>query len=233
MPTFDSPIGSRKVPGSPMKELEVPDETENAGHPGYRLSREALMEENARKLAAFQEKMHMQQMQQMQQMQDQAQEQQDPEEFEREIRQARMAKITGKERLGEGAKRRIEMLIGMTRTIRTIDIDGNSFVFQSLKAKEMREAIIAAAEFDGTVQSSFEIRKQFLARSLVKVANVDIDQFIGSDALDAKLTFIEELDDALLNRLYDEYLTLSKEARDKFSIKTDEEAKELVEDLKK
>jgi len=146
---------------------------------------------------------------------------------------AREAKRTGKDRLNEGARRRIEMLIGMTRTTRTSEIDGNVFVFQTLQAKEMRDAITAAAAFDGSVQSPFEIRRQLLARSLTQVAGVDIDQFIGSTILADKLIFIEELDEALLNRLYDEYLKLIQEARNKFAVKTEADVKEVVEDLKK
>jgi hypothetical protein len=139
----------------------------------------------------------------------------------------------GKERLGDGAKKRIEMLIGMTRHTHSAEIDGNIYNFQTLKSKEMRDALTAAAEFDGSVQSPFEIRKQLLARSLTQVAGVAIEQFIGDDSLDAKLLFIDELDDTLLNRLYDEYLILAREAKEKYSIKTSEEAKEVIEDLKK
>jgi hypothetical protein len=166
-------------------------------------------------------------------MQMQQEQEQDLANIEREIRLAKEARRTGKERLSDSAKKRIEILLGMTRTTHTADVGGNEFVFQSLKSKEMREAIIAAAEFDNSVQFPFEIRKQFLARSIVSIAGVNFSQFIGSDTLEAKLFFIEELDDALLNRLYDEYLKLAKEAREKFTIKTSEEAKVVIEDLKK
>jgi len=145
----------------------------------------------------------------------------DSAELEREIRAAREIKRTGKERLNDGAKRRIEMLIGMTRTTRSINIGNNVYVFQSLKAKEFREAIIIAARFDGTVESTLEIRKQFLARSLIQIAGVDIDQFIGSTKMEDRLSFIEEFE------------ILSNEAKDKYSIKTEVEVKEVVEDLKK
>ena len=166
--------------------------------------------------------------QQLQQQMDQ-----DTSEIEREIRTAKEAKRTGKERLNEGAKKRIEMLIGMTRTTKSVDIEGNEFVFQSLKSKEFRDAVMAAAAFDGSIQSPFEIRRQFLTRSLTHVAGVDIEQFLGSVEFDAKLAFIDQLDEALLNRLYDEYLSLAQEAKDKFSIKTNEDASQVIEDLKK
>jgi hypothetical protein len=97
----------------------------------------------------------------------------------------------------------------------------------------MREAIMAAAEFDGTVQSPFEIRRQLLARSLVQVAGLDVAQFVGSNELGARLELIDDLDEALLNRLYDEYLEMVRESREKYTIKSEQDAKEVVEDLKK
>lgn len=208
MPSFDSPISNKKFSSAPMRELDVPDETEHHTH------RQTIDEGSVRE---FQMRMQ----------------EEDPAEIERQIRAAKEARRLGKEKLNDGAKRRIEILLGMTRTTHKADINGTPFIFQSLKAKEMRDAIIAASEYDGTVQSPFEIRKQFLARSIVGIADVDIEQFIGSNTLESKLLFIEELDDALLTRLYDEYLTLAKEAREKFTIKTQEDAKEVVEDLKK
>jgi hypothetical protein len=158
----------------------------------------------------------------------------DPNDIERDFKQAReIKKSNGKERLNEGAKRRIEMLIKMTSDSREVDINGNIFILQTLRSKEMREAIMAASEFDGTVQSPFEIRRQLLARSLSQIAGVDASQFVGSNDLESKLAFVDELGESLLNRLYDEYLILVKESREKYSIKNDADVKEVLEDLKK
>ena len=146
----------------------------------------------------------------------------------------RLAKMAGKERLNDGARRRIEILIGMTRTTREVDLlEGNVFILQTLRSKEMREAIMAAAEYDGTVQSPFEIRKQLLARSLVQVAGVEVAQFVGSNTLEARMALVDDLDESLLNRLFDEYQKMVDESRDKFALKTVADAQEVVEDLKK
>lgn len=201
---FDSPISNKQFTASPLKEFSVPDESD--------YDQDSMHE--------FQEKIN-------------RESQRDPAEIEREIKAAKEARRTGKERLGEGAKRRIEILLGMTRTTHKVDVDGIEFVFQSLKAKEMRESLIVVADYDNTIQAPYEVRKQFLARSIVSVGGVDFGQFIGSNTLESKLEFVEELDDALLNRLYDEYLKMAQEARNKFSIKTDDEAKEVIEDIKK
>ena len=97
----------------------------------------------------------------------------------------------------------------------------------------MRQAILDASQFDGTVQSPFEIRKQFLARSLVIVAGVPIDQFVGTSDFQARLDFIEEMDDQLLNRLMDEYSLLASESKQRYAIKKQEEVAEVIDDLKK
>lgn len=136
-------------------------------------------------------------------------------------------------KLNDGAKKRIEILLGMTRTKKEVIIENNSFVLQSLKSKELSEAYMEAAKFDGTVQSPFEIRRQLLARSLSSIANVDFEQFISSRNIEDKLSFIDEMDHGLLNRLYDEYLRVVNENSNKFSIKSEDDAREVIENLKK
>jgi len=154
-------------------------------------------------------------------------------DHEYEIRKAREDKRLGRERISEGAKKRIEMLIGITRSVKEVDVEGTQFTFQTLKSKEMREAFSVLAQVDGSIHAPFEIRRQLLARSISKIAGIEIEEFIGNSSLDAKLMFIDELDEALLNRLYAEYSALAEESKNKFSVKTDNEAKEIVEDLKK
>lgn len=215
MPNFESPIGKRNFSGPAMREFDVPDES--YGHQ----QRQMIDEDSIRNL------------------QDRVERQfgfpddQDLNRAEQEMRSMRDLKKSGKEKLNEGAKRRIEVLIGLTRNTREVTINENVFALRTLKSKEMREAIIAASAFDGTIQGPFEIRRQLLARSLTHVAGVDIDNFLGSTSFESKLSFIDELDDFFSGRLYDEYVILSNESREKYSIKSDQEVKEVVEDLKK
>lgn len=210
-----------------MKEVVIPDESGYAP-PAVRQNQQPQpiqFDENA--LREFNARMNPQGVPQMPQMS------QDQAELEQQFREARESKRLGRERLNDGAKRRIEMLIGMTRGTRTATIENNVYTLQTLKSKELREAVVSASVFDGTVQSPFEIRKQLLARSITQVAGMDFGQFVGSAELDTKLAAIEEFDHYLLGRLYDEYLTMVQEARDKYAIKTEDDAKEVIEDLKK
>lgn len=215
MAGYDSPIGSKKFGGTQMKSFDIPDES------GYQ---EPLPPEVDSRV--------MQQVQQMQQFQ-QMQPPEDIAEIERQVRQARAARKMQTSKISDGAKKRLEILMGMTRTTREVDIENSKFVLQSLKGKEVREAIFQASQFDNTVEFPFEIRRQLLARSLVEIAGVSVEQFIGSNDLFDKLNFVEELDDAFLSRLYLEYTEMSKEARDKYAVVTEEDAKEVVEEIKK
>jgi hypothetical protein len=223
MPEFKSPLGSKSFAGQPMREFDVPDETGNSEEFA------PVMRRRGPALHGTQPPVNMQAAIDYQN----SLQQEDPAELERQIREARLAKTTGRERLNDGAKRRVEMLVGMTRTTREVDLEGNKFVLHTLPSADMRRAVMAASEFDGTVQFAFEMRRQLLSRSLVEIAGVEINQFVGSQSLDAKLDLIDHLDEPLLGRLYNEYLTLARDANKKYSIKSNEEAQEVAEDLKK
>lgn len=228
MPKFESPIGNKQFSSQPMKEFDVPDET-GTEYPAEE-QQSPVMRRRGPNPHSTQQPVDLEA---AMAFQNRLQSSYNEADIERQIKEERDAKRTGKVRLNDGARRRIEMLVGMTRTSREVTLEGNEFVLQTLRGKDMREAIMAAAEFDGTVQSPFEIRRQLLARSIVQVAGVEIAQFVGSNSLEAKLEFIDEQDESLLNRLYDEYLVLIKESREKYAVKNSADAKEVVEDLKK
>jgi cell division protein ZapA (FtsZ GTPase activity inhibitor) len=225
MPKFDSPIGSKQFQGQPMREFSVPDDSgyEQPPQRPVRTPHEPLPAFDERSMREFQAQMQQPAPGGVREMTD----------IEKEIHAAKKAKREGKERLSDGARRRIEMLIGMTRLTREVDIGGQMYKLQTLTSQELRDAVVATAEFDGKVEFIFENRKQLLARAVIVVAGVPIDQFLNSNELDAKLEFIELIDHALLHRLYSEYVSLVQEAQNKYSPKTEEQAKEVVDDLKK
>jgi hypothetical protein len=230
MAGYRSPLGNKEIKGTPMKDYSVPDES--SGQPAQfappqqqrRPNREEYPPFNPEDIRKFNEQLN---------PQPQHPQGNQISETEMNMMAAKKAQREGKQRLSDGARRRIEMLIGMVRLSREIDIEGNVFKLQTLKSKELRDALVATAEFDGTIQQIFETRKQLLARSLVMIAGVDVEQFLNSDEMQDRLDFIEEMDHSLLLRLYSEYISLAKEAQDKYALKTPEEVKEVLEDLKK
>ena len=246
MSRFDSAIGGRSFQGKQLKEFDVPDGENEFSEldVNQAINSGQLKRLNQEEIDEFQQRLNSVNVEEEEdyrptarQAPRQAPPQRRPnpvynDEIE-EIEKSRQSGRKGIDRLSTGAKKRIEMLIGITRNIRQITIDGTTFTLQTLLSKEMREAISLSAEFDGNVESPFEIRTQFLARSISQIDNISIEQFIGSNQIEDKLAFIGELDDIFLNRLYEEYLILTKEAKQKYSISTKSEAEEVSEDLKK
>lgn len=226
MGSFDSPIGKKNFKSAALREVDIPDET-GYNAPSYQepvVRRRQIPNVNIDAIRDFQAQM---------QQQETPTYDRDPADVEREIRQAKADRRSGRERLNDGAKRRLETLLGMTRGTREVDIMGHVFVLQTISSGEMRVAIMIASEYDGTVQSPFEVRRQLLGRSIIKIAGIDSAQFVGSNNLEDKLAVIDELGEAILNKLYDEYLSLNKETEQKYAIKTAEDVKQVVEDLKK
>lgn len=220
MGNFDSPLGKKNFSSQPLREFDVPDGEDNMPiHKGAQIMDGNAIRDLQNRLNSSSEERFIKES--------------SPSEVEREIMVARESRRNGMEKISEGAKRRIEMLIGITRNTRDVDIEGNVFTLQTLKSKEMRQALMSVAQYDGTIEGPFEMRKQYLARSITHVAGVDINSFLASDKLETKLSFIDELDEPLLNHLYSEYLELTKIAREKYSVKSDEDVKEVLEDLKK
>lgn len=213
MGKFESALGSSRFGNVPVKEFDITDESDMKAA-GVDLN--ALNKALGSGINPFFE------------------ESSDSHQIENDIKNARdLRKNPAKERLSEGAKKRIELLINMSRLTREVDIEGNVYTFQSLLSKESREIWNDSISFDGKVDFPFELRRQTLARSLTKIAGISIEDFIGSRNLEDKLLFLDELPDSLLLRLYQEYSVLVKETEQKFSIKTDKDAKEVVDDLKK
>ena len=226
MPKFESPLGSKKIQGTPMRDFSVPDESGYTPPPAPQQHRHQHQQEmpqfDENAMRDFQSR-----------MQGPPPQMREVSSIEQEFLAAKKAKREGKERLSEGAKRRVEMLVGMTRLTRDVEVAGNMYRLQSLSSRELRDALTATAEYDGSIQLVFETRKQLLARSLVIIAGIETSQFLYSDELDVRLDFIELMDHALLLRLYNEYVLLSNEAQDKYAIKTQAEVQEALEDLKK
>jgi hypothetical protein len=149
-------------------------------------------------------------------------------------RAAREARQNSAGRITTDGKTRIELLTSIGRLTKDITIGGSVFTLRTLKAKETREAAMETF-IPGVTQldATFEGRKQQLARSLVKIDNEDVGLVLGNDTLAYRLEFIEELEENVISKLWDEFQILKTEAKEKYGITTPEDAKVVGEDLKK
>jgi len=158
----------------------------------------------------------------------------DASSFEEELRQHReLRRNPEKERMSPVSKDRINYLLGLTRMTKEFEVNDVKFLLRTLKSSENRESVAKSSKFLGTPELDFEIRKQFLARSLQSIHGMNFDDFIGSSNLEDKLKFIDSLDEGLANIMYLKFQELVKEANEKYSLNKESVAKEVVDDLKK
>lgn len=158
-----------------------------------------------------------------------------PAEYENAVREARKQKLANANKIGDAAKKRIEILANIGRLTRDVEIGGFSFSLRTLKSKETREAALATFSVALTqIEASYEARKQQLARSIFKIDGEDIEVIIGSNNLDDKIKFIDDnLEDIVVEKLWNEFILLKEESKEKYGINTVKEAEEVSEDLKK
>lgn len=155
------------------------------------------------------------------------------QEIEFAVREAKREKMAAANKIGAAAKTRIEILANIGRLTKDVDIGGVSFSLRTLKAKETREAALSTFSTVGTqLEASYEARKQQLVRSIFKIDGQEVAFVLGSDTLEDKLFFIEELEEVVVNKLYDEFVALKEESKIKYGINTVKEAEEVSEDLK-
>ncbi len=217
MAKINSALGSKSFQGG-MREFVVEEEVESEPFdmdPGHHPMNQPQMNNS------FYEQQQMQQQQQQK------------INYQQHLQQRAMANSKQESGISDSARRRIEILCGMTNLTKTVEIGDVTFKLTSLKTKDNRNALMSAIKFDGTVEFSFELRKQILARSILSVSDVEINMFLGTDDFKARLDFLDELDEAVSNRLYSEYLELDKEIKEKYALKTEKEAKEVIEEIKK
>jgi len=151
---------------------------------------------------------------------------------EARMRAARQAKASGHVPIQPEAKERVEFLAGLGRMTKDVLVAGTTFSIRTLKARENRESIFAAAQVS-RVETLFEGRRQQLARSIYKIDNVEIDYVLGTSDIEAKLNYVEELDENVANFLYDEFGALNDEAVKKYGLKSEADVKEVVDEVKK
>jgi len=153
--------------------------------------------------------------------------------LERSVKEARKEKLSNMEKISDPAKRRIEILANIGRITKDVVLDGFTFSLRTLKSKETRDAALQSFKVDTNLELSFESRRHQLARSIFKIDGHEVAYILGDDSVETKLKFLDELEESVVLKLFDEFSTLKTEANSKFSINSETEAKEVAEDLKK
>lgn len=157
-------------------------------------------------------------------------------ELEQSVKTARQQKVSGESRISPSGKQRMELLADIGRLTREVEIGGIRFSLRTLKTRETREVALAAfsANIKTDLEASYEMRRQQLARSIHKIDGHEVGLVLGDDSFAARLDWIDnDLEESVALKLFAEMNALNEEARSQFDIKTDAQAKEVAEDLKK
>lgn len=157
------------------------------------------------------------------------------DELESRAREINRQRLENVNKITDVAKKRIEILANIGKLTKDVEIGGYSFTIKTLKAKETREAAVATFATSLTqIEASYEARKQQLARSIIKIDGQNIEDIIGGASLEDKIKFIEEhLEDVVVEKLWNEFVSLKEESKTKYGINTQKDSEEVSEDLKK
>jgi hypothetical protein len=154
-------------------------------------------------------------------------------DIEQNVKEARREKQSTMNKITDHAKRRTEILANIGRITKDVPLEGYTFSLRTLKAKETREAALQTFNVPTQLEANFEARRQQLARSIFKIDGHELIDVLGNDSIEAKLAFLDDLEESVIVKLFDEFSALKEESRVKFGITTEAEAKEVAEDLKK
>lgn len=156
----------------------------------------------------------------------------DTARIEAEMASLRRQKATGNTPISSFGRERMEYLAGLGRIRKDIVVDGTTFSLQTLKAREMREAVKAVTNVP-KLEIVFEARRQELAYAIYRVDGIPIEQVVGTDDINVRLDWVEDMDLAMQKYLHAELGEMDKQSATKYSIKTTEQLKEVIEDAKK
>ncbi len=171
------------------------------------------------------------------------------------LEQQRIAEANRLSALTE-AKRRVEVLVGIGRTHREVKVVTDkgliTFTLRSLKGREQRELehvieksektteIVAGQSVQGITPTGMQdIKVCSLKYALYAIDGTDVDIVLGvydkspQERSAMRQAFIEEMDNGLTNHLFFSYRAMLDENRERFSIKSEADAKEVAELIKK
>jgi hypothetical protein len=149
------------------------------------------------------------------------------EEIEKEIREAKEQKKN--QRASKGSINRLEILTGIGRLVRDVEIEGVVFSIRSLKNKELREVIEAPSNNPGVAEALI-IRDAVLAKAIFEIDGVPFKQFC-IDMTPEEV--IDEMDGGVISQLYKEYSQMLIEHQNSLVEDLGSSPKEVVENIKK
>lgn len=152
-------------------------------------------------------------------------------EEEELIKQARKEKLSPP--ITQQAKTRLEYLADIGKMTKDIVINGTKFTLRTLKSREQKQVYLTVVDVTNKVDEIYNIKLYTLAHSLIKIDGQDVNFVIKADNLNDKVNMLEQLEETVIDQLYNTYSKLKETSDNQFSIKTEKDMKEVSEELKK
>jgi hypothetical protein len=105
----------------------------------------------------------------------------------------------------------LEALLFLGRLEKNINISGFNFKLQSITNREQKD-IIAHLTKAPDEEKMFVLRTLTLSLSVREINDTPIDEFIGSDSLEGRVEFFNELSSNLVDQLFKTYTQLLEES---------------------
>lgn len=141
--------------------------------------------------------------------------------------------INAGKRITSASKERMEILLNLGRLTKDVEVEGIKFSLRSLKSKEIQSITKMAEQLDSQIDSYFASRNNVLSRAIYAIDDQSLGDVLDKADGGAVLKWLDEMDDAILEYLHDAYLEMVKKNKKRFEIKSEEQIKEVVEELKK
>jgi hypothetical protein len=132
-----------------------------------------------------------------------------------------------KEKINSVALSKLEFLLGISRKVVDVEVQGVVFTLKTLKNKEKQNIVLEAAKQESVLLQSFSVKDLTIAYSLFKINDELIDNIIGSN-INNKMEFIKEMDSNLVEKLWDEYIKLNKDEDPEALGKSTEEVRDTI-----
>lgn len=152
---------------------------------------------------------------------------------EKDLEKLREEKKSNINKVDRSTINSLEVIIGIGRIIKDVLIEDINFSIRSLKSKEIKEVLRIGLKAKDKIDELYSVRSATLAYALYEINNIPLEVLLKDENIDAKLNFIEELDDFVAEKLYKEYTNMVKEYKKQAQQDLGSNMEEIVETIKK
>lgn len=153
-----------------------------------------------------------------------------PEE-EEALRRARKEKLNPP--ISPQAKTRLEYLADIGKMTKDVTIGGVTFTLRTLKSKEQRQVFLTLVDVTNKVDEAYNLKLHTLAHSLIKIDQQDVAIMVKINSYADKVKMLESLEETVTDQLFTAYQKLKADSDKQFAITSEQDMKEVSQDLKK